>query len=289
MANVTLKGKMTTGRRDLLKVPYTQEELKQYEKGLMRYNNTSLTREEFECHYHTSPTVARLLNNMKNDTINPKSLDEYLAMVSAGLMFGLGTGIEYLSLKGYPLDKQATIKWESSILNKVWERIFNPNKTTNTVVNGVPRYIWLEEVSKPLLTCDTICNGSEMGLLISELRGLLDIFIKEQLTEVVTSLTGMLASLERLLKEFLFYHINMVEKNTLNKPGFFQKFWNTICEYKWWIAAYAGVAAIVYFGIAAFSIPVAGEIWTMGNAAAATAVETVAVTASMGVAGAILL
>ena len=289
MAKVTIKGRKTTGRRDLMKQPYTQEELQNYEKGLLRFTNTSLTKEEFDCKYHTAPSVERIMKIMKSTETKAKSLDEMLELLSAGLIMALGAGCENLAYVGYPVDKQADLKWESRVLQKVWERVFNPNKVSNCYIDGVARYIWLEEIAKPLITCDIITDTKEMSVLISELRGICDIFIKEKITDTVNGITGVLAGLELLLKEFLMHNITVFEKNVVCKPGFFQKFWNTICEYKWWIAAYAGVAAIVYFGIAAFSIPVAGEIWTMGNAAAATAVETVGVTVGVGVTGAVLL
>ena len=288
MAKVTIKGKMTTSGRDLMKSPYTKEELANYEKGLLRYSNTSLTLEEFECEYVVSPGVTKVLRELAKAQ-KPKSLDEMIELLSSSIMLAVGSSIELLALNGYAVDKLAALKWESTTLNTVWNRLFNSNKTVNCTVNGVQRYVWLEEITRPLITSDVIVNASEMGTLISELRGLLDISTKEKLNDVITSLTGVLTGLESLLKEFLLHNISVVEKRVCCKPGFFQKFWNTICEYKWWIAAYAGAATIVYFGIAAFSIPVAGEIWTMGNAAAATAVETVGVTVGMGVTGAILL
>lgn len=288
MAKVTIKGRLTTGRRDLMKSPYTKEELANYEKGLLRYSNTSLTLEEFECEYVVSPGVTRVLRELAKAQ-KPKSLDEMIELLSSSIMLAVGSSIELLALNGYAVDKLAALKWESTTLNTVWNRLFNSNKTVNCTVNGVQRYVWLEEITRPLITSDVIVNESEMGTLISELRGLLDILTKEKLNDVITSLTGVLTGLESLLKEFLLHNISVVEKKVCSKPGFLERVWESIKYFKWWIVGYTVGIAIVYFGIAAFAIPVAGEVWTTSTAAAATATEALAVTATVGVTGAILL
>ena len=288
MANVVIKGRQTTSGRDLMKSPYTKEELANYERGLLRYSNTSLTLEEFECEYVVSPGVTRVLKELAKAQ-KPKSLDEMLELLSAGLIMALGAGCENLAYVGYPVDKQADLKWESRVLQKVWERLFNSNKASNCYIDGVARYIWLEEIAKPLITSDVIVNASEMGTLISELRGLLDISTKEKLDDVIISLTGVLAGLESLLKEFLLHNISVVEKRVCCKPGFLERVWESIKYFKWYIVGYTVGIAIVYLGIAAFAIPVAGEVWTTSTAAAVTATEALAFTATVGVTGAVLL